>query len=103
MRLVQISRTSESESALILPAVRRIARPRAHLPGRRHFEDLHLLRCADLVVPQVAGDEERIALLDPQRAAILELQVDPALQDVNELAFALLILPSVRLAHALAR
>src|SRR5262249_9952513 len=70
---------------------------------RRHFEDLHLRGGADLVVAQVAGDEQRIALLDPDRAAVLELEVDPALHDVNELAVTLVVVPAGRPAHALAR
>ena len=81
----------------------RLARRGAHLAGHRHFEDLHLLRRADLVVAQVARDEERIALFHPKRAAILELEIDPALEDLDELAVALVIMPAGRPAQALAR
>src|SRR6478735_816815 len=62
-------------------AFRRVARPRAQLARDRDLEDLHLVGGTGLVVAQVARDEERIALLDLERAAVLELQLDPALDD----------------------
>src|SRR6478609_5757810 len=88
---------------LVLPAGRRIARTGAQLARDRDFEDLHLVGGAGLVVPQVPRNEERIALLDLDRAAVLELQLDPALEDVDELAVALVIVPAGRLAEALGR
>jgi len=54
-------------------------------------------------VAQVSGNEQRIAFLDPDRAAVLEFEVDPALQHVDELPVALVIVPAGRPAHALAR
>src|SRR5258708_14921347 len=96
-------RTASRPTERALEARGWIARRRAHLPGRRHFEDLHLVRGADLVVAQVSGNEKRIALLDADRAAILEFEIDPAFQHVDELAIALVIVPAGGPAHALAR
>src|SRR5512135_3004162 len=90
-------------ASLALEAFRRVARPRAQFARDRDLEDLHLVGGADLVVAQVARDEERIAFFDLERAALLELQLDPALEDVDELAVALVIVPAGRLAEALGR
>src|SRR5205085_4866227 len=57
----------------------------------------------DFVVAHEAGDVERVALVDPDRATILEFQIHPALQHVDELAIAFVIVPTGRPAHALAR
>src|SRR5690242_15838434 len=82
---------AEPGADLAFPALRRIAGARTELARNRNLEDLHLVGGAGLVMTQVARDEERIALLDPERAAILELQLDPALEDVDELSVALVI------------
>ena len=82
-------------ASLALEAFRRVARPRAQFARDRDLEDLHLVGGADLVVAQVARDEERIAFFDLERAAVLELQLDPALEDVDELAVTLVIVQPV--------
>src|SRR5262249_2346531 len=47
-----------------------------------------------------AGDEEGLARLQPERLAVLELEVDPAGERVDELALADVVVPSRRLRHA---
>src|SRR6516162_1509241 len=47
-----------------------------------------------------AGDKARVARLEPAAAAVLEFELDPALQCVDELALADMIMPAGRSGHA---
>src|SRR5947207_13350556 len=50
-------------------------------------------------MPQAARDVERLARLDTQFLAVLELEVDPSAGHVHELALAYVIVPSRWLRH----
>src|SRR5205807_8733449 len=65
-----------------------------------HFEDLEVLRGPDLIVAHAARDEARIAGFEPAAAAVLEGEFDPALQRIDELTFADVVVPAGRLGHA---
>src|SRR5439155_5370209 len=55
---------------------------------------------AQFIVFQPARDEHRVALLAAQELAALEFELDPAVQQVDELAVAGVIMPAGRLRHA---
>src|SRR5712692_9630577 len=52
-------------------------------------------------MPQAARDVERLARLDTQFLAVLELQVNPSTEHVHELALADVVVPPRRLRHPL--
>src|SRR5215813_509373 len=88
----------------VLPAVRpswrRVDRDGSHIRGHRHFEDLEIIRGADLLMKHATGDEDGIAGLQPAVRAVLEFQLDPTLESVDELPLAHVVVPSGRLGHS---
>src|SRR4051812_36408820 len=73
---------------------------RAELAWHRDFERLEIVRGPQFIVFQPARDEHRVALLAAQELAALEFKLDPAVQQVDELAVAGVIMPAGRLRHA---
>src|SRR5205085_6834066 len=63
------------------------------------LQQLQVSRRRRLVVPQAARDVERLARLDTQFLAVLELEVDPSVEHVHELALADVVVPSRWLRH----
>src|SRR5205814_1721596 len=83
------------------PALGRIAGDGAHVRGYGDLQELEVPRRRRLVVPQAARDVERLARLDTQFLAVLELEVDPSAEHVHELALADVVVPSRWLRHPL--
>src|SRR5207302_3288226 len=83
------------------PALRRIAGDGAHVRGNGDLQELEVSRRRRLVVPQAARDVERLARLDTQFLAVLELQINPSAEHVHELALADVVVPPRRLRHPL--
>src|SRR6202008_2752679 len=79
----------------------RVARHGAHVGGDGDLEELQIARRGLLVVPQPSGDVERLARLEANALAVLELEVDPAAEHVHELPLADVVVPPRRLRHAL--
>src|SRR6516165_11723981 len=84
----------------VRPCRRRIDRDGAHIRRQADFEDLEIVRGGDFVVVHTTRDEARVACLEPAAAAILELQLDPALERVDELSLADVVMPAGRLGHS---
>src|SRR5215469_18674954 len=84
----------------VRPFGRRVDRDCAHIRRQRDFEDLEIVRGADLLVEHAAGDEDRVAGLQPAIRAVLEFELDPALQRVDELSLANMVMPASRLGHS---
>src|SRR5215470_3684286 len=78
---------------------RGIAGHRPELAWHRDFERLEIVRGAQFVVLQPARDEHGIAALAAQELAALEFQLDPAIQEIDELAIASMVMPAGRLGH----
>src|SRR6266850_981481 len=73
----------------------------AHVRGNGELQELQVSRCRRLVVPKAARDVERLARLDTQLLAVLELQVNPSTEHVHELTLADVVVPPRRLRHPL--
>src|SRR6516165_5522047 len=69
-------------SGAVGSARRRVDRDRAYFPRQRDFEDLEIVRRADLIVLHAARDKARVAGFEPATAAVLEFELDPALKRV---------------------
>src|SRR6516164_1424711 len=87
-------------SGAVRPSCRRVDRYGAHVRRHRHFEDLEVVRGAVLLVEHAAGDEDRVTRLQPAIRAVLEFQLYPALERVDELALAHVVMPAGRLGHS---
>src|SRR3954454_3808149 len=79
---------------------RLVAGHRADFAGGRYFEDLEIVRGAQFVVLQAARDIDRVAGFAAQRLAGLEFELDPAIEDIDELVLADMVVPAGRLGHA---
>src|SRR5438045_908176 len=77
-----------------------VDRNRAELARHRDFERLEIVRGAQFIMFQPARDEHRVALLAAQELAALEFELDPAVQQIDELAVAGMVVPAGRLRHA---
>src|SRR6266478_2558721 len=82
------------------PACGRVDRDGPHVRRQTDFEDLEVVRGADLVVAHAARDKARVAGFEPAAGAVLEFELDPALQRIDELALADVVVPAGRLGHA---
>src|SRR5437764_6646660 len=58
---------------------RRVDRHGADFARHRHFEDLEVVRGAQLVVVQPARNIDRVAGFEPAHLAVLEFEFDPTL------------------------
>src|SRR5258708_2947676 len=86
-----------SAASTLLEAGWRIAGLGAHLGRDRNLEDLEIVRGRDLVVLEPARDVDRLAGLHPDGRAILEFEIDPTLERVDELRLADVPMPAGRL------
>src|SRR5262245_3889707 len=93
-------RRARPASAARRPALGGIAGDGPHVGGHAHFKDLEGIRGGDLVVAQPAGNVEGLSRLQPDGLSVLEDEVDPPLQRVDELGVADVVVPSRRFAHA---
>src|SRR5580693_3443923 len=87
-------------SGAVRPSGRRVDRNGAHVRWHRHFEDLEVVGGAVLLVEHTAGDENRVAGLQPAVRSVFEFQLDPAPKSVDELSLAYVVVPSGRLGHS---
>src|SRR6478672_3029930 len=89
------------ECRLLRLTFRRLAGHSAHVRRHGDFQDLEGLGGGGLVVAQAPGDVEGLAALYAELLAVLEPEIDPALEDVDELPVADVVVPARGLGHAL--
>src|SRR6266496_3523389 len=77
-----------------------VAGDRADLARRRDFEDLEVVRGAQFVVLETARYVDRVAGAEAEHLTALEFELDPAVQHIDELVFADMVMPTGRLGHA---
>src|SRR5882762_8035842 len=97
--IISDARLPNQPSGSVGAACGRVDRDGSHVGRQTHFEDLEVVRGADLVVAHAARDKARVAGFEPTAGAVLEFELDPALQGVDELALADVVVPAGRLGH----
>ena len=69
----------------------------SHIGGNRDLKNLKLFREAEFLMTQATRNHYGIARHEANLAAVFEFEIDPAIQQVNKLHIALVVMPSRRL------